>query len=257
MKIARCASAGRKFWGAVTAGSVKPIKGSPFESIEFSGAELPLDAVELLAPVNDNRPQIVVVGLNYRKHIEEAKAKGWDLEEKQEPVYFMVPSTALCGHKSPIKLAKPEHATQFEAELVLVIGKESKDVSVEKAELGIFGYTCGNDISDRTIQKADGQWTRAKGFSTYKPAGPWIETIKPPTDAAIVLRRNGFERQRAKLSDMIFPPAMLVSFISRHMCLFPGDLVFTGTPAGVGSIKPGDEVEVEIEGIGRLVNMVL
>lgn len=257
MKIARCASAGSKFWGAVTPDSVMPIKGSPFDSIEFSGDGLPLDAVELLAPVNDNRPQIVLVGLNYRKHIEEARAKGWNLEEKQEPVYFMVPFTALCGHKSPVKLVRPEHATQFEAELVLVIGKETKDVPVEKAELSIFGYTCGNDISDRTIQKADDQWTRAKGFPTYKPAGPWIETVKPPSDAAIVLKKNGFERQRAKLSDMIVPPALLVSFISRHMCLFPGDLVFTGTPAGVGSIKSGDEIEVEIEGIGKLVNTVL
>jgi 2-keto-4-pentenoate hydratase/2-oxohepta-3-ene-1,7-dioic acid hydratase in catechol pathway len=209
------------------------------------------EAFTVLPPVE--RPsKIVAVGLNYAAHVTEN-----DPSRKipDEPVLFLKPPSALLGHGGTI-LLPPGNRIDYEAELCLVIGRRAQRVPESSALDYVLGYTCGNDVSHRDLQYKDGQWVRGKGFDTFCPLGPWIETELDPSDLAIVSRLNGEPRQNSRTSQMLFPPAFLVSFISQVMTLEPGDVIMTGTPYGVGPMVPGDVIEVEIEGIGVLRNLV-
>jgi 2-keto-4-pentenoate hydratase/2-oxohepta-3-ene-1,7-dioic acid hydratase in catechol pathway len=217
------------------------------------GEELgPAAALTLLPPVLPGK--IVCVGLNYAAHVTENDP---NRVVPDEPVLFMKPPTALVASGQAIEIAHPDHRTDHEAELAIVIGRPGRDIAEADAPDFILGFTCGNDVSDRVLQKKDGQWVRAKGFDTYCPLGPWIETDLDPSDLSVVSRLNGETRQSQRTSAMIFKPHFLVAFISRVMTLEPGDVIMTGTPEGVGPMQPGDAIEVEIEGIGVLSNRVV
>ncbi len=256
MRLCKFEHRGAVRWGLVEGGTVRAVQGQVSSGLDVTDETFPFDDVRFLAPAHESCGKLIAVGLNYQGHVKEAAEKGWDSKERQEPVIFMLPRTALIGNGDTVRIARPEDQTHFEAELVIVIGKRVKEASLEEARDAILGYTCGNDISDRTVQDRDGQWTRCKAFATYKPMGPWIETAAPSDGARIRLRKNGQLMQDAPLSDMIWGPEELVSFISHQFVLEPGDVIFTGTPENVGPIAPGDELEVEIDGIGRLVNSV-
>jgi 2-keto-4-pentenoate hydratase/2-oxohepta-3-ene-1,7-dioic acid hydratase in catechol pathway len=254
LKLCRFLSGGVVSYGAVEGASVHaiardPFGGAPFNALE-RGASAPLEGVTLLAPSTPSK--IVAVGLNYRAHAAE-----FDKALPEEPMLFLKPSTSVVGPGEPI--VYPSHMSRrvdFEGELAAVIGRTARDVPVEDAGAHILGYTCFNDVTARDLQGRDVQYTRAKGFDTFAPMGPWIETGLDPTDARLETRLNGVKRQDASTSDMIFNVFELLSFISRVMTLLPGDVIATGTPSGVGRMKPGDVVEVSIEGIGRLRNTV-
>lgn len=211
----------------------------------------PFESFRVLPPVE--RPsKIVAVGLNYAAHVTEN-----DPTRKipDEPVLFLKPPSALLGHGGTILLPSGNRI-DYEAELCLVVGRRARRVPESQALGYLLGYTCGNDVSHRDFQYKDGQWVRGKGFDTFCPLGPWIETELDPSDLAIRSRLNGELRQNSRTSQMLFSPAFLVSFISHVMTLEPGDIIMTGTPYGVGPMKPGDVIEVEIEGIGVLRNLV-
>ncbi len=212
-------------------------------------AEIPLDEVRLLAPVVPGK--IVCVGLNYRTHATEV-----DLALPETPLLFLKPPSALIGPEEPIRLPAVSERVDYEGELVAVIGRRLRHASPEDALRGILGYTCGNDVTARDLQRKDLQWTRAKGFDTFAPIGPAIGVGLDPENLHLVTLVNGAPRQRDTTANLIFPVADLVGFISGIMTLEPGDVVFTGTPAGIGPLADGDVVEVDIDGIGRLRNPV-
>jgi 2-keto-4-pentenoate hydratase/2-oxohepta-3-ene-1,7-dioic acid hydratase in catechol pathway len=205
--------------------------------------------VRFLAPVTPSK--IVLAGLNYRDHAEEL-----GMEIPSEPVIFIKPSTAVIGPGEAISYPKCSHRVDFEAELGIVIKDKVRNIPKEKVIDHIEGYTCFNDVTARDIQNKDTQWTRAKSFDTFAPVGPWIETELDPSDISIRSYLNGELKQDSRTSKFIFGVAELVSFISGVMTLLPGDVIATGTPPGVGPMNDGDEIAVEIEGIGRLVNRV-
>jgi 2-keto-4-pentenoate hydratase/2-oxohepta-3-ene-1,7-dioic acid hydratase (catechol pathway) len=198
-----------------------------------------------------NPSKIIALGLNYRKHAAEMKETA-----PADPVIFLKPPTSVIGDGDYI--IYPEGATKvdYEAELAVVIGKDAKNISEEDAPAYILGYTCGNDVSERVFQKLDGQWTRAKGFDTFCPLGPVIETELDPANLNVRAIRNGETVQSGNTRDMIHNVYKAVSFISKVMTLKAGDVILTGTPEGIGEIKIGDEIVIEIEGIGRLKNKV-
>lgn len=206
--------------------------------------------VKLIVPVQPS--QLVAIGLNYTKHAEEV---GKSIPE--EPMMFMVSPTAVIGDGEAIRIKNLEHRTDFEGELAIVIGKEAKNVKKEEALSYVFGYTCGNDVSDRHLQKKDGQFTRAKSFATYKPLGPVVETDIDPNQVEIKLSVNGEVRQHSNTNDLIHNIQSVIESVTDVMTLNPGDVIITGTPSGVGPLKPGDQVELEIEGIGKLNNSVV
>jgi 2-keto-4-pentenoate hydratase/2-oxohepta-3-ene-1,7-dioic acid hydratase in catechol pathway len=191
------------------------------------------------------------VGRNYVEH-----AKELGNEVPKVPLIFMKPPSSIIANGETILLPPQSAQVEHEAELVIVIGKRGRNVTAEEARKYIFGYTVGNDVTARDLQKSDGQWTRAKGFDTFCPFGPWIDTDFDPSDAVITCRVNGQMRQMASTRDMVFNVGVLIAYISSVMTLEPGDLIFTGTPSGVAELKNGDKVEVEIEGLGRLSNPV-
>ncbi len=213
--------------------------------------DIPLMELELLPLVRPSK--IVCVGLNYREH-----ARELGMAVPEEPVLFLKPPTTVIGPGDPIVRPSCSARVDHEAELAVVIGKTARFVPESQAGQHIFGYTCANDVTARDLQQRDGQWTRSKGFDTFCPVGPWIETnvvdVRNLPLRAVV---NGEVRQEANTADMIFSPARLVSFISRVMTLLPGDMILTGTPPGVSPIKAGDEVSIEIDGVGFLLNPVV
>ena len=209
----------------------------------------PLTDVALLPPVIPGK--IVAVGLNYREHAAETAAK-----LPSEPLLFLKPPSAVIGPGAAIILPPMSKRVDHEGELAVVIGKTIKDVSPEQAKGAILGYTCGNDVTARDLQAKDRQWTRAKSFDTFCPLGPWIETELEPSNLRLECRVNGQVRQKGATKDMVFGVYELLSFISRVMTLSPGDVILTGTPAGISALKEGDIVEVEIEGLGVLSNPV-
>jgi 2-keto-4-pentenoate hydratase/2-oxohepta-3-ene-1,7-dioic acid hydratase in catechol pathway len=212
-----------------------------------------LEDVKLLAPVAPGK--IVALGRNYAEHAKEHGA-----EVPKEPLLFLKASSAVIAPEEPIVLTPLSRQVDHEAELVLVIGRKAKNVSEEKAWEYILGVTCGNDVTARDLQNRDGQWSRSKSFDTFCPLGPWIIThLKPDEigDLGISCRVNGAMRQMASTRDMLFKPAQLVAYITAAMTLFPGDLIMTGTPAGVSPLQASDVVEVEVEGIGVLRNPVV
>jgi 2-keto-4-pentenoate hydratase/2-oxohepta-3-ene-1,7-dioic acid hydratase in catechol pathway len=228
---------------------VGAIVGNIYDEYRREEAELPLSSVRLLAPIEPSK--IICVGRNYVEH-----AKEHDAEVPNVPLIFLKPPSAVIGPGEAILLPSQSQQVEHEAELVIVIGKRGRCILAEEAQNYIFGYTVGNDVTARDLQRSDGQWTRAKGFDTFCPFGPWVDTEFDPSDAVITCRVNGQPRQMASTRDMVFNVNDLIAFISSVMTLEPGDLIFTGTPAGVGPLQDGDEVVVEIEGLGKLSNPV-
>lgn len=212
---------------------------------------LPLNEVRILQLAVPSK--VVCLGLNYRPHIEEMGH-----ETPDEPILFLKPPSAVIGHGQPIRMPAMSERVDYEGELAVVMGKPCSHVAPGDVAPHIFGYTCANDVTARDLQRKDGQFTRGKGFDTFAPIGPWIETDVPdPGDLTLRTLVNGEVRQEANTGTMIFPVPEIVSFISRVMTLMPGDVILTGTPEGVGPLAPGDEVCVEIEGVGYLSNPVL
>jgi 2-keto-4-pentenoate hydratase/2-oxohepta-3-ene-1,7-dioic acid hydratase in catechol pathway len=205
--------------------------------------------VRLLAPVAPSK--IIAVGLNYRDHALEL-----GMRPPENPILFLKPPTTVIGPGEPIVYPAMSRQVDYEAELGIVIKDRIHRIIPEDARKHILGYTCVNDVTARDLQKADGQWTRAKSFDTFCPVGPWIETDLVPDDLLVESYLNGERAQSARTSQFIFGIDYLLSFISQIMTLEPGDLILTGTPAGIGPMQAGDEVEVRIEGIGSLMNKV-
>lgn len=252
MKIVRYRDdSGNAQYGILDGQTVFAATGELFQGLNKGDEVGAVDAVRLLPPIVPGK--IVCVGLNYAAHVTESDA---NRAIPDEPVLFMKPTSALIGPDETIVIANPQNKTDYEAELVVVIGKRAHKISEADAPNYILGYTCGNDVSDRVLQQKDGQWVRAKGFDTYCPVGPCIETEFDVSNAPVRSRLNGEQRQAQTTASMIFNPHALVSFISNVMTLEPGDLVFTGTPEGVGAMKDGDTIEVEVGGIGVLQNAV-
>ncbi|WP_431280313.1 fumarylacetoacetate hydrolase family protein [Leifsonia poae] len=251
MKIARFSHEGAIDYGIVDEDALVVLAGDPmFSGFDTTGERVPLSKVgALLAPVIP-RSKVVAVGKNYRDH---AAEMGGDAPT--EPLLFLKPNTAVIGLGDAIILPPQSQQVDFEGELAVVIGKIAKNVPAEKADEYIFGYTVANDVTARDLQKTDGQWARAKGFDTFCPLGPVIETDLNP-EAFIRTRVNGELKQDGKLSDMVHDIPSIVAYASSVFTLLPGDVILTGTPAGVGPIVAGDTVEVEIEGVGSLVNPV-
>lgn len=247
MRLARFRFAERIATGLVEGDVVHPLRGTFFEDPIPTGDELPLPDVRLLAPVIPSK--VVCVGRNYADHAAELGN-----EVPAEPLLFLKPSTAVIGPDDPIPMPAVSERVDHEAELGVVIGRLCKGVSEEEAQGYVLGYTCGNDVTARDLQQRDGQWSRAKGFDGFCPLGPWIETDLDTADLRVECRVNGEVRQSAKTSLLTFTPAFLVSYVSRVMTLLPGDVLLTGTPAGVGPLSDGDHVEVEVEGLGVLRN---
>lgn len=252
MKIVRYSdAAGAAATGILEGSTVYAASGDLFTGLTKGAAVGETSSVKLLAPIAPGK--VVCVGLNYALHV----AEGGDRDLPTEPVLFMKPTSAIVGPGDTIEIANVEHDTHYEAELAVVIGKRAKNVSQENALEYILGYTCANDVSDRVLQKKDGQWVRAKGFDTYCPLGPVIETeIGDIANITVSSRLNGETRQHSSTKHLIFSIPFLVSFISGVMTLEPGDVIMTGTPEGVGGMHPGDTIEVEVGGVGVLTNPV-
>jgi 2-keto-4-pentenoate hydratase/2-oxohepta-3-ene-1,7-dioic acid hydratase in catechol pathway len=252
MKIVRySAGAVEAQFGILEDGTVYSATGNPFTGLTKGAAVGAVESVTLLAPIEPGK--VVCVGLNYALHV----AEGGDRDIPTEPVIFMKPTSAIVGPGVAVEIANLENDTHYEAELVVVIGKRAKDVSEADAEQYILGYTAGNDVSDRVLQKKDGQWVRAKGFDTYLPLGPAIQTELDWRDTAVASRLNGETKQSSSTKHQIFNVPFMISFISKVMTLEPGDIIMTGTPEGVGSMKPGDTIEVDVAGVGVLSNPVV
>jgi 2-keto-4-pentenoate hydratase/2-oxohepta-3-ene-1,7-dioic acid hydratase in catechol pathway len=250
MKLVRFRHGTRIATGALDGPYVRPLLGTFFDNPVPTGEEVPLVDVRLLAPVLPSK--VVAIGKNYLEHAQEM---GGDVPE--EPIMFLKPSTAVIGPGDDIPYPRTTERVDHEAELAIVIGRLARRVRAEDAGKYILGFTCGNDVTARDLQLKDGQWTRGKGFDGFCPLGPWIETELDPTDLAIECRVNGDTRQAARTSQLAFGPNVLIEFITKVMTLLPGDVIMTGTPAGIGPLTVGDQVEVEIEGIGVLANEVI
>ena len=228
---------------------VGEIQGDLFGQYRRRDAKTPVAEVKLVAPSQPSK--IVCVGRNYVEH-----AKELGNEVPKVPLIFLKPPSAIISNGETVMLPPQSQQVEHEAELVVVIGKRGRYVTAEEAKSYILGYTVGNDVTARDLQKTDGQWTRAKGFDTFCSFGPWIDTDFDPSDAVVTCRVNGQMRQMASTRDMVFNVGTLIAYISSVMTIEPGDLIFTGTPAGVGELRDGDEVVVEIEGLGALRNPV-
>lgn len=236
-------------YGWILEGKIGAIEGDIYSEYRRLEAETPLAAARLLAPAQPSK--ILCIGRNYVAHAQEHGA-----EVPKMPLIFMKPPSAIINPGDTILLPPQSQQIEHEAELVVVIGRRGRNITPEEAQDYIFGYTVGNDVTARDLQQTDGQWTRAKGFDTFCPFGPWIDTGFDASDALVTCKVSGQPRQMASTRDMVFNVSTLIAFISSVMTLEPGDLLFTGTPAGVGPLKPGDVVEVEIEGLGKLSNPV-
>ncbi|MGI9667342.1 MAG: fumarylacetoacetate hydrolase family protein [Acidimicrobiia bacterium] len=252
MKIVRIdAEADDITYGTVEPDGIRLYHGSPFFHWERSETVLPITEVKLLAPVIPTK--VVAVGKNYVDHAAEM-----DSEVPESPIIFLKPPTTVIGPMAPIRLPRESTEVHHEAELAIVIGKVARNVAPEDAAQHILGYTAANDVTARDLQRSDGQWTRAKGFDTFCPLGPAIDTEFDPNEGqAITCSVNDQLRQDGNTGDLVFGVADLVAFVSSVMTLLPGDVILTGTPAGVGPIAAGDRVEVEIDGIGVLFNPVV
>lgn len=237
-------------YGWILDDRVGRIDGDPFGNYRRREADLPLNEVRLLAPTLPTK--IICVGHNYVDHIKER-----EVETPKLPLIFLKPLSSIINPGDPIVLPVQSNRVDHEAELVAVIGKRGRRITAENARDHIFGYTIGNDVTARDLQKEDKQWTRGKGFDTFCPFGPWIDSDFDASDALITCKVNGQPRQMGSTRDMIFNVDAQVAFISSFMTLEPGDIIFTGTPVGIGPLVKGDEVVVEIEGLGKLVNPVI
>jgi 2-keto-4-pentenoate hydratase/2-oxohepta-3-ene-1,7-dioic acid hydratase in catechol pathway len=243
-------SKGELVYGEVRGDEVHLLAKPYWLGLDFTGDVVPLRELQIDVPVAPSK--LMAVGLNYADHIAEMKRTplGTPL------IWFKAP-TSLLLHEGTIEIAFPENKTDFEVELAIVIGARTKNVSLETALDHVFGYTIGEDISDRVLQSSEKQFARAKSFDTYSPVGPFVYTDVDVSDLAITLRQNGEIKQQARTSQMIYPVAEIVSFASRSLTLLPGDLIMSGTPSGVGPIKEGDELEARIGDWPPLRNRVV
>ncbi|MBI2846738.1 MAG: fumarylacetoacetate hydrolase family protein [Chloroflexi bacterium] len=256
MKVVRFLLDGRPRYGIEEGGTIRPIRGNPYTSFRVGGSTYrlgdgayELEKAKLLAPCAPSK--IVAVGLNYKSHAQET-----GMALPSYPLIFLKPSTAVIGPEDKILYPEASQRVDYEGELGVVIGKKASRVPKEKAKDYILGYTCFNDVTARDLQKKDGQWSRAKGFDTFAGIGPCIETELEPDNLKLETRLNGELRQSSRTSDLVFSVGELVEYISGIMTLLPGDVISTGTPSGIGPMKPGDVVQVKIEGIGTLRNHV-
>ena len=251
MRIIRYQLPGEKIpqFGWIMGENIGTIQGDVFGAFQREEAKIPLESAQLLPPTNPSK--IICVGRNYAAHAKEHGA-----EVPEVPLIFLKPPSSLISHQQKILLPPQSQQIEHEAELAVVIGQSGRWITPDNALSHVFGYTIANDVTARDLQRSDGQWTRAKGFDTFCPLGPWIETEFDPTDAVITCHVNGEMRQMASTSDMIFTIRQLIAFVSSVMTLEQGDLILTGTPAGVSPLNDGDSVEVSIEGLGTLRNSV-
>ena len=244
------AKGGKTFYGELIGDDEVRVLKRPFWlSIEPTGEKIGRRDLEIGVPVSPSK--LIAVGLNYADHIAEMKRTPLGM-----PLIWFKAPTSLLAHKQDIEIAFPEHQTDFETELAVVIGASAKNVSVEQARDFIFGYTVGEDISDRDLQKSEKQFSRCKSFDTYTPIGPFVYSNVDVADLEITLRQNGDVKQRARTSQMIYSVADIVSFASQSLTLLPGDVILTGTPSGVGPIRAGDELEARIGDWPALLNRV-
>ncbi|HHU10167.1 MAG TPA: fumarylacetoacetate hydrolase family protein [Intrasporangiaceae bacterium] len=251
MRIARFTTGDDPAYGLVDGAGEKiaEITGDPlYTKIELTGTTHLVEDVRLLAPVIP-RSKVIGIGKNYADHAAEMGG-----QVPAEPLMFLIPNTAVVGPGDPVVIPEQTGEVHYEGELAVVIGRMCKDVEPEDAAKVIFGYTCANDVTARDLQRSDGQWARAKGFDTFCPLGPWIETDLDPADLSLVTRRDGDVVQDGTTADLVFGVAELISYASRAFTLLPGDVILTGTPAGVGPVVAGQRVEVEIEDLGVLAN---
>jgi 2-keto-4-pentenoate hydratase/2-oxohepta-3-ene-1,7-dioic acid hydratase in catechol pathway len=249
VRIARYVYDGEVAFGVVEGDDIAEMASHPFGPVTFTGTRRPRAEVKLLAPVLPSK--VVAIGKNYAAH---ASEMGGDVPE--QPLIFLKPSTAVTASGEPIAYPPSSARVDYEGELAVVIGRLCRDVPVERAGEVIFGYTCANDVTARDQQKADGQWSRAKGYDSFCPLGPWVETDVDIDDLRLTTTLNGEVKQDGRTSSIVHKVPALIAHITSCMTLLPGDVILTGTPEGVGPMSVGDEVAVEIEGIGRLVNTV-
>ena len=254
MRIARYEIDGEIVWGALQEdGGCRRLLAVPFESLALGDRLDAPEGIRLLAPVP--APRVFGVGLNYVSHIAESGQAPPSI-----PMLFMKPSTAVIGPEEPIVYPREASNTHFEGELAVIVGRAARRVSSADALDYVLGYSCANDVSERNIQSAEmamGCLLVGKGFDSFCPLGPVIATGLDPTDLALETRVNGEVRQSISTADLLFPVADLVSYLSQSMTLLPGDVIITGTPSGVGPLRPGDLIEIEIEGVGVLRNPVV
>ncbi len=253
MRIARFSYKDQPHYGIVSDDlrSIEPIAGDPmFQECRGTGQQLPLDSVRLLAPVIP-RSKIIGVGRNYRDHAAE-----FGNSLPSEPLLFLKPNTSVIGPGDPIVLPPQSAQVHFEGELAIVIGKICKNVSLDRVPGVIFGYTCANDVTARDLQQTDGQWSRAKGFDTFCPLGPWVQTELPGNALTVQTQVDGEIQQQGNTEDLVFGIYELVRYISQSFTLLPSDVILTGTPAGVGPLSAGQQVRVTIDGLGYLENPV-
>jgi len=252
MRIVRFEESGRNAYGALgdDGEEIREIHGPPFSGIRFTGSRFQLSAVRLLAPALPSK--IVAVGLNYKDHASEMGKK-----IPEEPLIFIKSPSALNHPGGDVVYPRSSQRVDYEAELAVVIGRTAKDVGERDAKSVILGYTCINDVTARDLQVKDGLFARAKGFDTFAPLGPWIETEIDPTALRVRCLVNGETKQDGNTKEMAASVYRLVEFVSHVMTLFPGDVIATGTPPGVGPVKVGDVMTVDVEGIGALTNRVV
>ena len=257
MRIVRFALADQIAYGVVEGDAddhasltVTAIDGHPFAAFDRTSVTLPLSQVRVLPPVLPSK--VIGIGKNYVDHAREMGG-----EAPATPVMFLKPSTAVIGDGDPIVLPPQSRQVEYEGELAVVIGRLAREVPHDRAAEAILGYTCANDVTARDLQRSDGQWTRAKGFDSFAPLGPWIVTDVDVSDVVIQTRLDGEVVQSGRTSQMVHSVAEIVAFVSETMTLLPGDVILTGTPAGVGPIRGGQRVSVSVAGVGTISNPVV
>lgn len=249
MKVARFSNGAEPRYGIVDGPELVVLKGHPLSGFDTTGERVPLKDVKLLAPTIPSK--VICIGKNFAEHAAEIGE-----EITIEPLIFFKPSSSIIGHGDAIVLPQQSSQVELEAELTVVMGKLAKNVSEEDALDYIFGYTIANDVTARDLQFSDGQWARSKAFDTFCPLGPWIETEFLPEEQVVESRINGEVKQHSSITKMTHNIRTIVSHVSKNMTLLPGDIILTGSPAGISVISSGDMVECEIEGIGVLSNTV-
>jgi len=254
MKLGRVASPDGVAFVAIEgedgAQTAREIAEHPFGEPTFTGRSWPLEQVRLLAPILASK--VVAIGKNYAEHAAEMGSQA-----PEDPLIFLKPNTSIIGPGAPIVRPPSSQRVDYEGELAVVIGRPCKDVAAAQAGSVILGYTVANDVTARDQQKADGQWTRGKGYDTFCPLGPWIETALDPADLAIGTTLDGVSVQSSRTSLMLHGIGEIIEWVSRVMTLLPGDVILTGTPAGIGPMEAGQTVAVSVEGIGTLSNPVV
>ncbi len=250
MRLVRARYRGEEAYGILEGEEIRVLQGLPYKGLAFTGQLWPRSAVRLLAPCRPSK--IIALGLNYRDH-----ARELHMPLPEEPLIFLKPPSSIIGPEETIVRPPQSKRVDYEAELAVVIGKKGKNIAAEEALDYVLGYTCFNDVTARDLQQKDGQWTRAKGFDTFAPVGPWIETDLDPNNVRVEAYLNGKCRQSSSTQELVFSVPQIISFVSQIMTLMPGDVIATGTPPGIGPLASGDVIEIKIQGIGVLKNTVI